>query len=235
MKAILTAPLTQKIIGWLLALYIKLVGLTMRWEVEGRERAAEVWNRPGGLIVNFWHGRLLFAPLIWPRKTHPVAILISMSRDGNTIAQFAHEFGVKTIRGSSSNAKKNKDKGALRAFRDMVAQLKSGQAMAITPDGPRGPRMRVASGTVRLAKAAKAPIIPYTWSSSNAIQFKSWDRMLLPVPFGRGVIIFGEPLELPETLDAEAMDTLHTDLEADLNAITRRADELCGRDPVEPA
>ena len=234
MKAVLNAPATQNAIAFLVANYLRFAGWTMRWQVIGRDAAEAAWQGDDGVICCFWHGRLLYAPKIWPTRTQPVAVLASRSRDGDMITNITERFGIRSIRGSSSNSKKDQDKGALRAFRDMVAQVKSGHAMAITPDGPRGPRMRAASGVARLAKTTRATVLPFTWSSTNARQFKSWDRMMLPMPFGRGVIIWADPIEIPDRLDADGVEALRLRIEASLNDITRRADALCGRDPVEP-
>ena len=101
-----------------------------------------------------------------------------------------------------------------------------------TPDGPRGPRMRAKPGVVRLAMAAGVPIVPITFAASNQRLLDSWDRFALALPFARGVLAFGAPLELAADGDPEAARQL---LEERLNELTGEADRALGLPPLEPA
>jgi lysophospholipid acyltransferase (LPLAT)-like uncharacterized protein len=117
----------------------------------------------------------------------------------------------------------------------MVQQIEQGAAVAVTPDGPRGPRMRAAPGIAMVAKLTGAPIVPVSYSTSRAIAWSSWDRFLLALPFGRGVFVLGEPVYVPRDADADAVENARRAVEAQLNRLTLEADRLCGRPPVEPA
>jgi len=117
----------------------------------------------------------------------------------------------------------------------MVRWVEKGGCMAITPDGPRGPRMRAGPGAVKLARAAGAPLLPLGWSTTNAIVFKSWDRFFLPLPFGRGVIIWGEPVQVPAEADRDALEQARARLEAVLVKANQDADAACRKRVIEPA
>jgi len=169
----------------------------------------------------------LMMPHCWdPAK--PIHMLISEHRDGRLIADTVAHFGIETVTGSSS-------KGGAGALRAMVKHLKAGHCVGVTPDGPRGPRMRATEGIIATARLSGAPIIPATYSAAAGRNLGSWDRFLVAWPFTRGVIVWGEPLSVDKDADADAMETARRTLEERLNAITAEADRLCGRTPVEPA
>jgi hypothetical protein len=110
--------------------------------------------------------------------------------------------------------------------------LEQGQIAVFTPDGPRGPRMRAKPGVVRLAMTTGVPIVPITFAASNQRLLASWDRFALALPFARGVLAFGAPLELGRDADPEAARRL---LEERLNALTLEADQALGLTPIGPA
>lgn len=221
----------------LITAYMKLVKHTVRWQVVHRENVAFHWDDPQGAVLAFWHGRLMGAISTWPIPIQPVAVLVSRSAHGDLIKRAADNLGVGTIRGSSRNRRKlDKDKGGAEAYRKMVAFVKSGGCMGLTPDGPRGPRYRAAPGAARLAVETGAPVLIMGWSTRWRIVFNSWDRVILPLPFSRGVIVWGEPV-IPSTDMGkdEAIEEVRLEIEAGLNAANREADERCGVKPIAPA
>src|SRR5690606_21668476 len=115
-------------------------------------------------IIAFWHGRLLILPAMWP-TTAKLSILISMHRDGELIARSIGHFGHGTVRGSAAKPGSSKDRGGAAALRGMLKALKAGEYVGITPDGPRGPRMRATEGIVTVARVAGVPIIPCSYSA----------------------------------------------------------------------
>jgi lysophospholipid acyltransferase (LPLAT)-like uncharacterized protein len=117
----------------------------------------------------------------------------------------------------------------------MLEHLKTGGCMAVTPDGPRGPRMRAGIGAVRLAQLSGAPMILFAWSTSKRVVFKSWDRFVLPLPFGEGVIVWGGLIHAPRNSSDAELAALREKLEHDLIAITQEADRLAGVPVIEPA
>lgn len=240
LKQIVNSGPVQTALGALLAGYMSLVKATTRWERRGLEHAEPVWSNGAGAVAAVWHSRILMMIAVWPaNKNSPAqvpAVLISRSKDGNVVANAARHHSVGVVRGSSLNQRKaGKNKGSVGAFREMARHVKTGGCMAITPDGPRGPRMRAGSGAVKLARTAGVVIIPCAWSTTRAVVFNSWDRFILPLPFARGVIVYGEPIKLGERAGEAEIEAARAALEMRLNAATLEADTACGRPVTEPA
>ena len=235
LKSIVSSPPVQALIAARLAGYMSLVKATTRWEVRGLEHAQSLWSSGDGVICGVWHGRILMTIAAWPKNVQPPAILISRSREGDVVTKVAAHHKVEVIRGSSRNKKKTKQKGGLSAFREMVRWVEGGGCMALTPDGPRGPRMRAGLGAVKLARATGAPLLGLGWSTSNALIFKSWDRFVLPLPFGKGVIVWAEPVRIDADADKAALETARATLEARLIAATMEADLACRGEAITAA
>ena len=154
-------------------------------------------------------------------------MLISQHRDGQLIARTIGHFGFETIVGSSGH-------GGVRALRSMVKALAGGDCVGITPDGPRGPRMRADNGIVTVARLSGVPVIPVAYSINRGQLLDTWDRFLIAWPFSRGVIVWGEPIHLARDADEATAELIRQRIENNLNAITAEADRLCGRRPIEP-
>jgi lysophospholipid acyltransferase (LPLAT)-like uncharacterized protein len=209
---------------WIAAQYIRLVWATGRWQVVGGDIPARYWDQGKPFILAFWHGRLLMMPQSW-RRAMPINMLISGHRDGQLIARTVGHFGIRTIEGSTT-------RGGATALRAMMKALKAGECIGITPDGPRGPRMRASDGIVAVARLSGCPVIPATYSAAGAKRLGSWDRFLIPRPFSKGVIVWGEPITVARDADeAEARRTI----EDAMNAQAAEADRRMGADPVLPA
>ncbi|MCH8489402.1 MAG: lysophospholipid acyltransferase family protein [Oceanicaulis sp.] len=234
-KSILFSGPVVWVVGGLIGAHMALIKRATRWEVRGRAHIEPIWDSGEGLVLCGWHGRNLFMESAWPSGRQQPAILISKSREGDVVARAAGLNGVALIRGSTQNvAKKHKDKGGAAAFRDMVRWVRGGGCMAITPDGPRGPRQRVSPGAIKLAQITGAPLVPVSWSTRWGFRLSSWDRFHVPLPFGRGVIIWGEPVRLPDNPTAEDIETARALIEAHLNDDMAAADIACGHDALWP-
>ena len=173
------------------------------------------WRKGKACIFAFWHGRLLMMPTLYKGKE--VAIPISLHQDGELISRTVKYFGVRSIRGSTT-------RGGFSAMREMLKASEQGYDIAITPDGPRGPRYRVQNGIIELARRTGMTIIPITFNASRKKIFRSWDRFVLPYPFSRGVYIFGEPLLVPHQVSKGAFEQTRLLLERRLREITDRGD-----------
>jgi len=227
LKRLTRSSAVQALLCWLAANYIRLVYVTSRWREEGREPANE-WMRSGRpYIAAFWHGRLLMAPTGW-RSRAPLSVLISQHRDGEMIARTMHHFGAHTVRGSTS-------RGGSKALRELLVAVKNGRNAVITPDGPRGPRMRAQSGIILLARLSGAPIVPATYAVSRRKLASSWDRFVIALPFSRGIYLWGAPIHVARDADDEALEMARLELEDSLNALTETADRRIGVEPVRPA
>jgi hypothetical protein len=234
-KPILQSAPVQAVIAAILAGYVAFCRATTRWSHVGLEHVEPVWASRSGAVGCLWHGRLIMSVAVWPKSAQATTVLISRSREGDMIARFAAWFGASAVRGSSHNAKKAKQKGGVSAFREMLRQVQDGRLMCITPDGPRGPRMRAGSGAIKLARVSRAPCLPLAWSMSNARVMNSWDKAMIPLPFGKGAIVYGEPILVPADADAATITALTAELERRLIAVTEQADRLCRPEPVRPA
>ena len=211
---------------WLGAHYIRLVALTGRWQTEGAAAAIAHWDQGKPFILAFWHGRILMMPYCW-RRSQPIHMLISQHRDGQIIARTVSHFGIDTVAGSSS-------KGGSAALRSMLKSLKAGECVGITPDGPRGPRMRASEGVAQVARLAGVPVIACTFSARRNKLLGSWDRFMVALPFSRGLFLWGEPIEVSPTASGDELDAYRQKIEDSLNAITAEADRRMGHVPVEP-
>ena len=202
-------------------------------------RAKEIWAESNGVIVAAWHSRILLLPSgwtkfmrKWPGRKAPSAMLISLSPDAEPVARAIRHLGLEAIRGSTNHKRKRKDKGGVKAVAEAIRRLKSGGAVCITPDGPRGPMQRAQAGPVLLAQRSGAPILPYALAANPSKRLSTWDRFIIPFPFTRGAIVFGEPIEVHRSDDA---DTVRALLEARLNDVTARAEKIVGSDILKPA
>lgn len=178
---------------------LKLLARTWRIHVingEGQER-----TRAGGqpVVFVFWHGTML--PLLWQHREQGVAILISEHGDGEIIARVAHNLGYRSVRGSTS-------RGGERALLGTARELMEGRDVALTPDGPRGPRHSFAPGALIVGHRAGAPLVLIGVSAPRAWRLKSWDRFLIPKPFSRVTIRYADPAPvLAEATRAAAAQT----------------------------
>jgi len=143
-----------------------------------------------------------------------MAALVSASRDGGVLAQLLDLFDVLPVRGSSSR------RGA-QALREFLTAAKSGRDLALTPDGPRGPRYEVQQGIILAAQFTGLPIIPVAWSLGWKLRLRSWDAFQVPLPFSTCRLRLGQPLRVPRTADATERDALRLALSRQLLSITQ--------------
>lgn len=217
--------------------YLRLMDATTRWTIEGAQTRDAVRSGQGRWLVPVWHGRLLGIPCEKPRHLKAWA-LISANRDGDIIAQAVARFGAPAIRGSSRDPRKpERDKGGRAALREAERLMREADRaiLVLTPDGPRGPRMRAQPGVALISIAAQVPVVPFAYATRRAIMLSTWDRFLIPLPFDRGAKVFGDPLHPPETDDEAAPAAFLARIEAAMIDCAQRADRLAGREPVAPA
>ncbi|HLY57827.1 MAG TPA: lysophospholipid acyltransferase family protein [Stellaceae bacterium] len=227
MKRFLRAPWMTRILCWLIAVYIRLVNATSRFETVGAERPRRLWDAGTPFILAFWHGRLLMAPMAW-RRGASMNMLISSHADGRIIAGAIGHFGLGTVTGSSSQ-------GGTGALRAVLKALKAGENVGFTPDGPRGPAMRASTGVVAAARLSGAPILPLAYATTHRRVLGSWDRFHLALPFSRGVFVWGDPVSVARDAEDAEVEQARLEVEDRLNRITAEADRRCGHAPVQPA
>jgi lysophospholipid acyltransferase (LPLAT)-like uncharacterized protein len=215
-----TAP-GQNFIGFLGALFIKIIYYTNRWTYVNRAVFETYVKNNQPAIICFWHGRLLMLPKAWELPKH-FYMLLSHHTDGRLIARVISHFGIRVIYGSTNR------KGE-QASRDILSTLAKGEYVGITPDGPRGPGYQVTPGIIKLAHMAKVPIIPISYATKRRKFLRTWDRFHLPLPFGRAVFICGEPIHVDD-MSPEKLAAYQQALQDSLQAITEHAEKLCGHD-----
>ncbi len=218
-------PIIQATLAWLLAQWMRFCFATIRWTHVNRDIVEKIWADGGGVLCAFWHSRLGLSPAAWPLdRAQPAKGLASLSADGEFIARAMALQGIPSVRGSSANKDKAKrSKGGTQALRDGLRQLKVG-ALALTPDGPRGPARQMAEGLPLLAKLSGVPVLFLGLSCRPAIRLNSWDRSLIPLPFGRGAIVW-DVSRFPEGAD---ISEVAADWAQRLTAVEAEADALTG-------
>ena len=178
------------------AALIWLIGMSLRIRLTPgtRERLVEM-QRPARppVILALWHNRLFLSPFIYRKYWyhHNVVALASRSRDGQMIANILKCFRMKLARGSTSR------KGS-EAFRELLRKVREDQFdVAMTPDGPRGPRYHIYPGVLALSQRTGCPIVPHTCHLRWKKTLRSWDGFQIPLPFSVCEIHFGEPIQVP--------------------------------------
>lgn len=221
-KKILGHPVTRLALAYLLGCYLWFALRTTRWTLDGEDHA-EPYLLGQPVIAAFWHERLPLMPKLCDiaRTRRPggglrMNVLVSQSRDGRFIGGVLRRFGLEVVLGSSS-------KGGAAGMRILLGLLQDGAQIAITPDGPRGPRRIAAPGVVQIAAAASVAVLPCSAQISRRRIMRSWDRMVVPLPFARGVLVCGAPILVPPDGWQDALPRV----QAALNAASDRADQLC--------
>jgi hypothetical protein len=180
--------------------FVRALLFTLRFRLTDRAQVlAQPPERP--LLWAFWHNRLFVMPHIFERyfPGRLGAALTSASKDGEMLSAFLKKFGVRPIRGSSS-------RGGGRALVEMKRAIEDGYIMAITPDGPRGPRYELSPGVVKLAQITGGFIMPIHVTYSSFWRLKSWDGFMIPRPFATVDITFDLLHQVPPTADETAFE-----------------------------
>jgi hypothetical protein len=227
LKKLLQSDTARNVCCWLAAQFIRFVHMSGHWQTHRGHVPDPLWRHRKPFILCFWHGRLMMMPYCWP-SSRPIRVVISEHRDGLLLARMMAHFDIPVLSGSSS-------RGGARVLRQMITALRAGDSIGFTPDGPRGPRMRVGDGIIAAARLAGVPIVPVAYSTSRGRILGSWDHFLLAWPFGRGAFFWGQPVAVARHASAEAVEAARRRVEAGLNAVTEDADRWAGRPPVHPA
>jgi hypothetical protein len=186
------------------AVFLKVLTYTLRVRCEGEGRVRDFTLGDERFILAFYHRRLMVMPTAYPfHRSTPqgeprgVATLTSLSRDGERAAATWGWFGIHAVRGTASH-------GGAQALVKLIRAVKDGWDLGIAVDGPRGPRQRVKPGIVAVSRRTGAWIVPVCVAFERAWTLRTWDEMLLPKPFSRVVVKYGEPFKVPEDGDEEA-------------------------------
>src|SRR5215212_2056845 len=169
-------------------------------------------------IIAFWHEDVLLS--LHSRWRIPTTAIISQSKDGEIVSRVLHLYKAHTARGSST-------RGGEVALREVLRDVRKGNNIALTPDGPKGPRRVVKEGVVYIAQVSGLPIVPFYFTAKWKKRLRSWDRQIFPIPFSKALYIYGEPIPVPRDGDVEewrlkierAMNDLAEEAERDFDVL----------------
>jgi hypothetical protein len=196
---------------------VLITNLTLRLTVVGEDKVKQLESEGKSLIFAFWHGKMLL-PIYYFRQRGYYG-LASESNDGEYISRVLKKLGWQVIRGSTS-------RGSVRSLLKLIKALKRGNQVAITPDGPQGPRYEAKAGTVYLAKKSDSLIIPVGVAFAKKKVIGSWDRFNLPYPFTKGRLVFGDGIAVDSDIDQEGIERKREEVNKALIAADNEAEEL---------
>ena len=202
---------------WIIVLLFMTI--RMRWFNDSFVFECQKKDKP--VIFAFWHNRLLYMGFAgqFRHKKHKLAALASKSKDGRLIGKILNLFNLTAVYGSST-------RGGSEAMRELVRYMTEKKYdVAISPDGPRGPKYSVQQGVVRLAQSTGIPIIPVVYDVKHKIRLKSWDGFYIPLPFTWGVYMYGDPIEIPATMTEEEREKWKLVVGDGINKIAGQAKE----------
>jgi lysophospholipid acyltransferase (LPLAT)-like uncharacterized protein len=211
-----TLAIIPRMLSWLIKIWFATFRVTVH-DVRYREQCREHDNP---VIATFWHYAILYN-LYHMRKKTGVA-MVSASKDGEYIARLVNFFGFAAVRGS-------RNRKGMQAMKEMMKLVGEGRHAAIVADGSQGPPQIVQAGSILLASKTEAPILPLLWSASCYYAINSWDRMVIPKPFSRVDLFYGEPIHVPKDLKADGIEEYRLQLEGNLNGIYQKAWGLYGK------
>ena len=200
----------QHFIAWTVFFLERFVSASLRcrWKDEsGLANGAQ--SEP--VIFCLWHNRLASSMMVHRRYPRKLAALVSASKDGALLAAVLGKFGVAQVRGSSSRR-------GPQALLELTTRGQMGYDLAVTPDGPKGPRYIVQAGVISLAQITGFPIVAVTCNTHRKISLKSWDGFQLPLPFSRCELFLNKPMYVPREANAAGREELRLELEDSLNA-----------------
>jgi lysophospholipid acyltransferase (LPLAT)-like uncharacterized protein len=208
----------QRLIGWLIYAVLQCLASSLRYRFNDRHGYFDQPpNQP--VIYCIWHNRLALCLIPYFRyarrrnQTRGMAAIVSASKDGAFLTAILEAFGVQPVRGSSSRR-------GQQALLELTHWAERGYDLAITPDGPRGPRYVIQDGVMSLAQLTGLPILPVVYNTSKKIQLKSWDRFQVPIPFSRCEVEIEKAVHVPREATDEQRSALRAQLEETLRGIT---------------
>jgi len=209
-----------RLAGWCFYAAIKIIGMTLRFEVEGVDYVGSNSMAKYSPIVCSWHDRIFGCT--YYMRGRGLVVMSSISFDAEYTARCIQRFGFGVIKGSST-------RGGTRALVEMIRLVKKGFPTAFTIDGPRGPRYQVKDGPPLLAKRTGNPIIPFMVETKSFWTMNSWDKLQIPVPFSRARAFFADPIFVAPDADDDELAKKSTDLQQALDDLVLKGREWAGR------
>lgn len=214
-------PTRHRALGRAAGVLIDALMASTRFEVQRGEILEELQDRDQPVIFVLWHGRLL--PLTYYHRARGIVAMVSRSGDGEYITGVLDHWGYDTVRGSSS-------RGGTAALRELVRHGRVGRSLAVTPDGPRGPRQTMKPGALIASQLTGLPLLPLAAGTRRAWWTRSWDRFLVPKPFATIHVAYGEPVHVPRKADPAEIERLARVVESQLNQLVAEVDARAAAD-----
>ena len=203
---------------------IKTLWKTYRIEkVIGSDIAVRVQHSETPYAPCFWHQHLILAGKViydWQRESgYRSCLVVSASVDGDVPSRFAGDLGAKVIRGSSN-------RGGAKVLRDATRMFREGYSLFTTADGPTGPNRTLKEGVVLVSRVANVPMVPFAFAVDRAWYLKRWDSFMIPKPFARVVVAFGEPVSVPQGTPVRELEPWRLEMENAVNDLVERSNQI---------
>jgi lysophospholipid acyltransferase (LPLAT)-like uncharacterized protein len=198
---------------------IRIIGSTLRWKVEGWQNIESVHNAGKRLVLAFWHGRMFMAAYYF--RDRDIVVMISQNRDGEYIARVMLRLGNGVARGSST-------RGSRGAIVEILRALKQNRDVALTLDGPQGPRYVAKPGAAFVAWKSGNPVVPFNISVEKKWVVRSWDHFVIPKPFSQAVLMIGQPIYVDANVSDEEIALTEEKIQRSLNDLRTRGDACWG-------
>ena len=206
----------QKLLGYLVFIITSFTYKSISWKQLKKTKGYH-YSKKEPIIFCTWHNRLYCGPYLLPTKKLVINALQSSHSDGMMTDILFKLINMKIIYGSS------KRKG-VSAFIQMIKAIKNGESVAITPDGPRGPKEIVKDGIIKLAQTTGAPIVPLFWKVKNHKILNSWDNFIIPYPFSIGVYVFGKPIYVKGKITDKKLFQIKTLIQNEFENLTKEVE-----------
>ena len=206
----------QKLLGYLVFIITSFTYKSISWKQLKKTKGYH-YSKKEPIIFCTWHNRLYCGPYLLPTKKLVINALQSSHSDGMMTDILFKLINMKIIYGSS------KRKG-VSAFIQMIKAIKNGESVAITPDGPKGPKEIVKDGIIKLAQTTGAPIVPLFWKVKNHKILNSWDNFIIPYPFSIGVYVFGKPIYVKEKITDKKLFQIKTLIQNEFENLTKEVE-----------
>lgn len=216
-KSAFLARVIATFVGW----YLRLCIVTSKWDVHGVD-ALKADMAKGPVLCALWHGRLMMIAPHWPRTAGSLSCLHDTAPIGRAAGALQAHFGLQPIEMSAKRSN-------VAASRAVMKRAKGGVSIGITADGPTGPGFAVKDAPLEWARIMQAPIYGYAFSTKRHRILKTWDNMMVPLPFTRGAIVFDRlDVSVPRKATAAEIEDSRAKMTAELNRVTALADHMSG-------
>ena len=212
------SPVLAAIIARVIGTYLRFCHATTRWDITGVDGLARDLAK-GPILLVMWHERSLMGPLHWPLRHGQLSSLHASSAIGRVSGAMQRQFGLRPMK--MSDRKSN-----VAASRQVLQRVREGVSIGMTGDGPLGPALVVKDAPLDWARAMQQPVYTYAFATTRHWRLKAWDKMMVPLPFGRGAVTFNRwEADVPRKADLQTIARLRASLDVALRQATARVDD----------